>query len=50
MTVWIKGDKSEIELNDEPATIEEAKRLNWFKKEVKKRGRPPTVKREDVEG
>lgn len=29
MTIWIKQNESEIELNDEPATIAKARELGW---------------------
>jgi len=36
LTVWVKPDKTEIKLNDEPATVAAAKLLGW----TKKAGRP----------
>lgn len=35
MTVWIKENGSEIELNDHNATIAEAERLGWKRKKGK---------------
>jgi hypothetical protein len=36
LTVWVKPNKTEIHLNNEPATVEKAKKLGW----KKKAGRP----------
>ena len=37
MAIWIKEDgKSQIELNDEKATVEKAKALGWKRKAPKK--------------
>lgn len=33
MTIWIKADgKTEIKLNDEPATVKKAESLGWTRK------------------
>lgn len=40
MTIWVKPNGSEIELNDEPATASKAEELGW-KKKGKKRGPKP---------
>lgn len=36
MDIWVKENGSEIELNDEPATIAYAKSLGWSKKKGRK--------------
>jgi hypothetical protein len=41
MTTWVKPNKTEIELNDAPATVEAAKALGW----EKKKGRKPAAKK-----
>jgi len=42
MSIWVKPNGNEIEINDEDATIKYAESLSWTKKgEPKKRGRKP---------
>lgn len=36
MTIWIKENGSQIEINDEKATVEKAKSLGWKKKSGRK--------------
>lgn len=36
LTTWVKADGTEIELNDNPGTVEAARRNGW----KRKRGRP----------
>jgi len=46
MNTWVKQNGTELELNDQPATIEHAKRLKWKLKSEKK---AKSEKKEDTQ-
>lgn len=44
LTTWVKEDKTEIKLNDNPATVAKAESLGW----KRKAGRKPSAEKAEA--